>query len=48
MATYPSPYHWELFALYQESPPPLTPLAFLQHWNVSYPKLAQLADVSII
>lgn len=46
MPQYPSREQWELFSLYQSAPPPMSPLEFLQHWELDYPTLAQVARTS--
>ena len=46
MKRYPSERQWELFRLYEDCPPPLPPLIFIQLWEVSYSELATLTDAS--
>lgn len=46
MARYPTAEQWQLFELYRSAPPPMSPLQFLQQWELDYPTLARVAGVS--
>ncbi len=46
MQRYPSKRQWDLFRLYENCPPPLTPLAFTELWEVSYGEMARLTGAS--
>lgn len=46
MKRYPSKRQWDIFRLYEDCPPPLSPMTFTQLWEVSYRELALLAGTS--
>lgn len=43
---YPTDRQWALFDRYKNCPPPMSPQVFLQHWDLDYPDLARLLNVS--
>lgn len=44
---YPTDQQWRLFERYQNCPPPMSPQAFLQQWNLlDYADIARLVGVS--
>ena len=43
---YPHDDQWALFERYKNCPPPMSPQAFLQRWELDYPDLARLVGVT--